>query len=365
MEKKLTYTRLKKSFIVIFVLLYIFISNSLDIKASSQTVLKGGISTVIEKGKLVEINLSTPVNFYYSQTGDNIAAYTTEDIFISDDVFIPKGSRLEGLVTNIKKPKRFGQNGAFEIDFSEIVTPDDLHIPIYASVTTDTASRLEKVADILTYDSALVAYGTFHGAVASIQYGGIPLAVTSHGISVLAGAGLGAGAGIAGSILRKGKIPSVLTHINVPVVLKSDLFVLGELPKIQEAEKQRSKEAEYKGFRFFPQARKEEIEIKINNIQKEHSKTYGNYILVNFHLKNNSRKNISFSDFVLVDKKKNETVHPDLFLTGTEALKAIKPFEEINGSLAFLISGNKDNYLLTIVDPLDGEEIVSVLLYEK
>lgn len=360
-DLKLKTLILRKHFIVIFVLLYIFFISSFHIKVYSQTVLKGGIRTVVEHGQTIEINLSTPINYYYSQTGDNVAAYTTEDIFIGENTFIPKGSRLEGLITKIIKPKHFGQNGAFEIDFNEIVTEENIHIPIYASVTTDTSSRVEKIASILTYDSALVAYGTFHGALAGIQYGGIPLAITSHGISVLAGAGVGLGAGIAGSVARKGKVPNVLTQINIPVVLKSDLVLLGDLPSIKkEAQKE-----EYKGFRFFPQVKNEEIKIQINEIKKEHSNLYGNYIIVNFNLKNNSNKSVSFSDFILVDKNKNETLHSDLFLTGTEALKTIKPFEEANGSLTFLISGNKDNYLLTVVDPLDGDKIVEIPLKDK
>lgn len=351
---------LKNHFNVIFVLLYIFIINCLHIEAYGQTVLKGGIRTVVEKGQAIEINLSTPINFYYSQAGDNVAAFTTSDIFIDENTCIPKGSRIEGLITNIIKPKSFGQNGAFEIDFSEIVTPENVRIPIYASVTTDISSRIKKIADILTYDSALVAYGTFHGAFAGVQYGGIPLVITSHGVSVLAGAGVGFGAGVVGSVARKGKIPTVLTSINMPVVLKSDLVVLGELLQIQEAKKQRSKEEEYKGFRFFPQVKKEEIEIQINDIKKEHSNLYGNYVVVSFNLKNNSSKYVSFSDFVLVDKDKNEILHPDLFLTGTEALKTIKPFEEADGSLSFLVSSSKDNYSLVVIDPLDGGEIVKV-----
>ena len=188
-----------KFFICLIINLLTFLS-FLQLEAQAQEVLKGGVSEVIGKGQTLEINLSTPINFYFSQSGDKVAAFLREDILIGEKLFIPKGSRLEGIITEIKKPKKFGQDGAFEIDFNEIITPDGLTVPMYASCSTDTTGKAEKVADILSYDAALIAYGGLNGAIAGLQYGGIPLALTSHGLSVLAGGALGTGAGIIGSI---------------------------------------------------------------------------------------------------------------------------------------------------------------------
>ena len=347
--------------IFLFVLVLLFFPCQ---KTYSQTVLKGGIRTVIEKGHSIEINLNTPINFYFSEIGDKVAAFTKEDILIGDNLYIPKGSRVEGIITQIKKPKHFGQNGAFEIDFNQIITEDKVTIPVYASVTTDTSTVSERVADILTYDSALIAYGTFHGALAGIQYGGLPLAIASHGISALVGAGIGGSFGIIGSIVRKGEIPTVLSSQYIPVTLKSNFYVLGDLPEIQKAisKKQEAEKEEYKGFRFFPSLKKEDIELVINNVKDQHSNIYGDYIVLEFNLKNNSQKTISLSDIVLLTKSEVVPLHPDLFLSGTEALKSIKPFDEINASLSFVTSDKKENYSIAIIDPLDKTEIVKVPL---
>lgn len=328
-----------------------------------QTVLKGGIRTVVEKGQTVKINFNTPVNFYFTDIGDMIAAFTQEDIYIGDEIYIPRGSRIEGVITNVKSPKHFGLDGAFEIDFNEIVTPSQVSIPIYASVSTDISTTPEKVAGILTYDSALVAYGTFHGLVAGYQYVGLPLAITSHGISLLAGAGIGAGAGLIGSVVRKGNIPQVLTGISRDVVLKSDFVLLGELPKIkEEARSIKHDEQEYKGFRFYPSVRKEDIGLVINKIKKEHSKTYGNYIILEINLKNNSPKSVSLSNLVLLNKFESQPLHADLFLSGTQMFKTLKSLDEVNISLAFLITDKIENYSLALIDPLDESEIVRVPL---
>ena len=246
-------------FLIYLVINLLAFLSFLQLPVQAQEVLKGGVSEVIGKGQTLEINLSTPINFYFSQSGDKVAAFLREDILIGDKLFIPKGSRLEGIITEIKKPKKFGQDGAFEIDFNEIVTPDGLTIPMYASCSTDTVGKAEKVAEILSYDAALITYGSFHGFLAGIQYGGVPLAISSHGISLLAGAGVGAGAGAIGSVVRKGKIPTAISCIPLKIVLNSGLFIFGELPRLEEACRgksmclpgsQETGKEEYKGFRF-------------------------------------------------------------------------------------------------------------------
>lgn len=340
-------------------------------KAYSQTILKGGITALIEKGHTIEVNLATPVNFYFSEVGDKVIAFTTEDILTGGNLYIPKGSVIEGIITKIKTPKHFGQDGAFEIDFSQITTQNNITIPIYASVSTDISSKEEKIAKILTYDSALVAYGTLNGALAGIQYGGIPLAILSHGISVLAGAGVGLGAGVIGSVARKGKIPSVLTSIRTRIVLKSDFYVLRS-SETRDPNKEflfrssdlgsRISDLRYKGFRFFPSAKENEISLSVNKIRKEHSNIYGDYFIIEFNLKNNSSKTINLSDMVVESKFDLEPLHPDLLLSGLEALKSVKPLSEVNSSLAFILTTKIDEYSLAIIDPLDGNVIVKLPL---
>ncbi|GEM_PF-3378130 len=350
-------------YIYIFAIAFIFISNLFVIKVNSQTLLKGGISAVIEKGKIIELNLSTPLNFYFSQEGDKVAGFINEDILIGDGSYIPKGSRIEGTITGVKAPQNFGRDGAFEIEFNELITPLGDRLPLFAAVSTDTVKSYKKIADILSYDSALVAYGSVNGFIGGIQYGGIPLAIGSHGISLLASTGVGAGAGVIGSVRRKGKIPVIANNINIPIVLKSDLYFFSDLPKTVNAKK--SGETEYKGFRFFPAVKKEEIDLSINQILHEHSKLYGGYILLKFTIKNNSRNPISLSNFVLLNKSKNEQLHPDLLLSGIESLKQINSMDEYNASLAFLISDKIDKYTLVLLDSLDRSEVASVPLKKK
>lgn len=357
-----------KQLFYIFLLIFIFISGFSYNKVFSQNsplVLKGAITTVIQKGEIINANLNTPINFYFSQPGDKVVFFTNKDIVIGENFYIPAGSRIEGIITDIKEPKGFGQNGAFGISFNEIVIPENISIPISATVSTDVQKKSEKVAEILSYDAALIAYGTAHGLIAGVQYGGIPLAIASHGISLLAGAGIGAGAGLIGSAIRKGKIPTAITGGNVPVLLKSDLFILGELPKKGDKETKKPENGEYKGFRFFPPADKEEIKLSIFNIKKEHSKTFGDYFILKIKIKNDSQKTINLTDIVLINNKDSNLLHADLFLSGTKALQSIRPLEEMNISLAFTVWGKFEDYSLAIIDSLDRKEIVKVPLKQE
>ncbi len=356
--------KIYKTFVCNFIIGIVFLSGFFLTACISQPPLKGGINIVIQKGYELELNFSTPINFYYSQTGDKVAGFIKKGIALGNDFVIPAGSRVEGIITEVKKPKNFGQDGAFHIDINEIVTPENISIPVYGSISTETSSKSEKVAEILSYDAALIAFGSLNGFIGSIQYGGIPLAIASHGISLLAGTGVGAGAGIIGSVARKGKIPTAITGQPMKVSLNTDLYILGDLPKIRDQKSEiRNQKNEYKGFRFFESVKKEDIDLTIKKINKNHSETYGDYITLDFVLKNNSKNIISLSDFALTDESSSEQIHPDLLLSGTEALKRVDSSHELTTSLSFIIREKEiKNYYLALIDPLDRGVIIKVAL---
>lgn len=345
--------------LLIYLLFFLFLSTKV---VNAQLTLKGGVQTYVQKGRVLQVDLSTPINFYFSAEGDGISGYINEDIKVGEDLFIPKGSKVEGVISKINEPKRFGQDGSFEIEFNELVVSGN-RIPIQASVSTDISTKLEKAADILTYDSALIAYGTFNGALAGIQYGGIPLAISSHGISVLAGAGVGAGAGILGSALRKGKIPVNSIGKSLPFVLKSNLYILGDsLPSSSTSPVlSLSDSSEFKGFRFSPPVKKDQVQIQVFDVKRVHDKKYGDSLVIELNLKNKSNKSISLSDLKLTTSKK-ELINPDVLLSGLELLKSVKPNEEIKTRLKYLISSKKEEYNLILIDPIDMIEIVKIPL---
>jgi len=351
----------KKTILILFIAFCLIFSQ----EAHSQLLLKGGVQTSVQKGSKLEIKLSAPLNFYFSAQGDKIQGLINEDIKISDDLAIPRGSLISGYINKITDPERFGKDGSFEVEFDEIITPNNISIPIQASASTDTNSVSEKTANIVTYDSALIAYGTFNGALAALQYGGIPFAITSHGASVIAGAGIGAGAGVIGSLIRKGKIPTTSYGSTSSFLLKSNLYILGNQDELKAVSGKRTAVIpEYKGFRFNPVVNKQQVEVNILSYSKLHDKKYGNYIEVKLYIKNSSNRSISISDFKLanIKQEKKEYLNPDLFLTGLESLKTIKSGDDLEAKVTYLIPSKKGNYAIVLVDPFDMNEIVSLQL---
>ena len=57
-------------------------------------------------------------------------------------------------------------------------------------------------------------------------------------------------------------------------------------------------------------------------------------------------------------------IHPDLLLSGVGATKSIRPSEEITTSLSFIVNKKIEDYNLTLIDPLDRVEIVTVPLFK-
>lgn len=343
----------------------IILSVMMPLATIAHETLKGKISTFKTIGKKLEINLNTPVNYTFSLPGDKIIAYLKEDVDLGDNLVIPKGSRVEGLLVSIKDPKRFGIDGAFEVTFNKLVLPSGDSLPIFASATSDSSiERHEKLAKILTYDSALIAYGGINGAIAGVQVGGIPLLISSNGLTAAAGAGVGCATGVIGSIYRKGEAPSLSTIGSSNITLDSDLFVFEDLIKLNSqhlAQRALPKVNEYKGFRFNAPTKKEELEVTINEVKNEKSKTFGDYIVLNFDLKNKSRNKINLSNIVLINEDKQSLIHPDVFLSGKEAFKFASPFDKSNFKLAY-ITNPKEKYNLAIIDPLDNTEIVRIPL---
>lgn len=354
----------EKKIILIF-FFTIFFSLNVQV-AKSNPILKGGISTVIKKGEELKINFSTPVDYSFSLPGDSVSVYLSEDVDLGNNTFIPKGSKLNGQLTKIVYPKRLGLDGYYEINLNELITPDNKRIPVYANISTNSQKNYEKAAKILTYDSALIAYGTVHGAIAGLQIGGIPLAISSYGISVLSGAGIGTTGGIIGSLIRKGDIQTTSSQEPVRITLNEDLHIFGDLTDFKNSKvvlSGENKEEQFRGFRFYESIKEEDIGIRVDSITKKKDKTYGRLLTLDLYIKNNSDKKLSLSNIVLIDKE--IPIYPDLIFSGINVLENIDPMGELSTTLTFLVKDFKANYRLALIDPLDSKKIVSIPIDKK
>ena len=81
------------------------------------------IGTQPPSGSLVHAWLTTPLNSATSKKGDPVEAVINQPLMVSDQLFLPEGSRLKGAVLEVRPARRLGRNGQLRITFHQVVPP--------------------------------------------------------------------------------------------------------------------------------------------------------------------------------------------------------------------------------------------------
>src|SRR5262249_54295361 len=122
---------------------------------------------------------------------------------------IPAGWFMRGLITDTKSQRRGNRDGYVDVQFDKLVSPDGQYeVPFNAKFSTKD-KKLQSVAKIVGTDAKYMAIGGVSGAVPSVQLTGLPVAVSTHGISVGIGAAAGATIGLIGATKKKGSVATL------------------------------------------------------------------------------------------------------------------------------------------------------------
>jgi hypothetical protein len=168
------------------------------------------LSVIAEKYK-VGISESTPVEIVAewpigpdTSVGEHFSARVIADV-VSDrgELFIPKNSRVVGVVRELKQAGSFHRSGKVDIDFQKIIFPDNI-----TTITIDADGNLIKESHILDTTlegTAQVAVGAVKGAITGFQFGGIIAAGSSEGTNIAIGAAAGAAISLVSFIAQKGR----------------------------------------------------------------------------------------------------------------------------------------------------------------
>ena len=81
------------------------------------------IGTQPPSGSLVHAWLTTPLNSATSKKGDPVEAVINQPLMVSNQLFLPEGSRLKGSVLEVRPARRLGRNGQLRITFHQVVPP--------------------------------------------------------------------------------------------------------------------------------------------------------------------------------------------------------------------------------------------------
>lgn len=99
------------------------------------------IGALPPEGSLIRALLVTPLDSATSKKGDEIEAVFAEPVFDGDRLILPEGSRLKGLVVQVRPAGRFHHNGQLRIAFRQIVPPDGVAQTVVAGLESVEAGK--------------------------------------------------------------------------------------------------------------------------------------------------------------------------------------------------------------------------------
>ena len=92
------------------------------------------IGTPPPSGSLVHAWLTTPLNSATTKKGDPVEAVISEPLMVSNQLFLPEGSRLKGSVLEVRPARRLGRNGQLRITFHQVVPPNGVEEAVEATL---------------------------------------------------------------------------------------------------------------------------------------------------------------------------------------------------------------------------------------
>jgi hypothetical protein len=287
-----------------------------------------------------------------SLTGDFFSAFLSKN---ACQIFrVPQRTRLLGQITELNRAKSLGRDAGLKIHVNELMFPDGSTVKVSADFTAkealqndDHPSDIKALAKKLIKHSTTVTASTLVGAVDALQYGGIGAAIATSGITTMAGAGLGLGLGLMGIAKNKGEelISSGFDPVNLK--LDSDFAFLEELPLMSQE--------------FEPISTKlMGIDIHVKRISKFRSRDYGDFMLVDIELANNSLNDLFMGDFILSSERHILPILNNPLLSNG-GLNSVSVKNSHQLKLAFSLGSMKknDKYQLMLLNPVTQEIIAN------
>jgi hypothetical protein len=193
-----------------------------------------------------------------------------------------------------------------------------------------------------------VSAGALAGALMSVQFTGLPLAIASHGYSVAIGAGVGGTIGLIGALKRKGKISSLYPGdtmkltVAEPVTLPG--FNLKMLPSAAPIPRIKDLSMQVKDYSF-----------KKDRCGDSHSRL----LSVDVCMENNTKVEYSFFDLAVVSDY-DQRYYPTF--TGDFKLwkKKVSPGATEEATITFSVDSPKRKYWLVLLDRRNREDLARI-----
>ncbi len=328
--------------------------------ANEAHLLKGSVTHASQKSPLLydkvqelpkgtTINLVSLVNINSNVNvkGDEIWVRVGNNVRGPSEVAVPGGWYMHGLVTEAAPPKRGGIDGYVTVNFDKLVSPDrQLEVPFDAHITSKNSTP-KAIAKHLAIDSGHVGLGALGGSILAVQFGGIGTAISTYGISVGAGAAIGATVGLIGAAKRKGSISAIVPGEQMKLVVAQPVSLPGFDGNLIPSAK--------------PIAKLPGFDVLINKCgfsKDPYGDSRSKLLTLNLTVNNRTSHEYGFSEMRVVSDTE-EVYYPDGLLNGGGTLlkKKVKPNTTENLVVAFDVDGKRHKYWLVLLDRINQQEL--------
>lgn len=309
--------------------------------------LSGSVQT-IPAGEKIELTFMGNLNSELTQKGEEVMARVSVAVKDGEKVLLPNGWYLHGLVTDTKGQRRLGRDGFVEVEFDKLVSPDgQWELPFGAKYTT-ADNTLKAVSKIVAFDTLHCTKGAIVGSLLSVQMTGLPVAISTYGISVGVGAGVGASIALIGALKRKGNIASLYPGDQKTLTISEPLTLPGfnlsalPLPPLQQT---------IKGL---------DLQIVSKHFGKDPNGDRDSRLLtLGIKMDNQTEREFSFFTMAVVSDH-DQRYFPYPLARSSFLSKKVPPKSAQEGTVTFSVDNPKHKYWLVVLDKGARAELARV-----
>ena len=342
----------KSAYTLLLINLFLLLKPFSALAMSSQPIFQLKINKVETSGLRFRVLPETIVDTELSLEGDLFSAFMDEKA--CQIIKVPARTRIIGNIVELQRPSSFKRDAKLQVHVNKLMFFDGTTVKVSADFSSkesmqddENPNAIKSFARKLVEDTSQVGASTLVGAVDSLQYAGIGTAFATSGISTLVGAGIGLGMGLLGTVKNHGEdlVSNGFDPINLK--LESDFVFLEDLPIMEQPLEVMS--AKLLG-----------LGITVNNISKHYSNSYGDYLLLDVRLTNNSPGELFMGDFVLSSTRHILPVFNNPLLANNGLIDLGQDKAE-SVKLAFSLGSikGKDDYQLMMLNPVTQEIIAN------
>jgi hypothetical protein len=160
----------------------------------------------------MRLRLNDKLSSKDTKVGEQFQSTVVDPVYAKGLVVIPQGSIVTGRVTHVVRASRKSQSGSLNVEFTKVELPNGRVAALNGSLTTSASADNEGEVKGGSYKKRNVAF-----VAGAAVVGGL--------INGVAGAGIGAGVGIAGALFSKGKEAEVKAGTEYNMILNRSLVL--------------------------------------------------------------------------------------------------------------------------------------------